>query len=80
MKYLSKTVISEPSNEKLLEVIFSMLHISDEEKKNILVMRERISPLVTDNPRSNRSSPGGRDIKKWSFNLSSIFSRSGTKD
>lgn len=64
MKYLSKTVISEPSNEKLLEVIFSMLHISDEEKKNILVMRERISPLVTDNPRSNRSSPGGRDIKK----------------
>jgi hypothetical protein len=77
LKYLSKTVLSDAPNEKLLEVIFSMLHISEEEKRHISIARERISPLVTENPRSNRSSPGGREIKKRSFILSNFFSRGG---
>lgn len=32
LKYLRNTPLSEPSNEKLLEVIFSILHIEQQEK------------------------------------------------
>jgi len=35
LKYLRNTPFSEPRNEALLEVVFSILHITDQEKQDI---------------------------------------------
>lgn len=44
-----------------------MLHLSDQERKEIWSARESITPLKDENPKSNRTSPGRTAIKKRSF-------------
>ena len=73
LKYLKNTQLSDAKNEALLEVVFSMLHLSEGDKKDIKQAREKISPLINENPKSNWTSPGRSDIKKWSF--LGVFSR-----
>lgn len=59
LKYLWNTPFSEPWNESLLEVVFSILHISDKEKQEIKEARELKTPILNqENPKSNWTSPG----------------------
>lgn len=75
LKYLWNTPLSEPWNEALLEVVFSILHITDSEKQEIWHARELKTPILNvENPKSNWTSPGRGQIKKRNF-IESLFAK-----
>lgn len=47
LKYLKGVPFTEDNNELLLTVIFSMLHLSDSETKEIRETRKKLTPAKT---------------------------------